>query len=392
VPVRLAARVTEVGTVELWCQSRTDDRRWRLQIQLRQAGETPGARPSIAGAMVDQVIIEQSELDTAVAAIRTAFGSGATEENGPARLIKRLEELLDAPREQWPVPALRALWDPLREHAEQRLRSPRHESRWLNLAGYCLRPGVGFPLDEHRIKALWPVFHQGVKHTKDVQCWTEWWVLWRRVAAGLARPHHDEVYRRLSPFLLPDKGGGAAKKAGRPRPEAHELAEMARCAASLERLVPSQKEALGQTLIKELARAGGKASSTSGHALWCLGRLGARVLLYGPANAAIARPVAERWIEVLLGRTPGTGRESADTVFALAQLARVAGDRSRDIEETLRKAVLEKLEELGADESTLRFVREYHEMETEQQSQALGDALPVGLRLLDTAAEPPPAT
>ena len=34
-PVSLAARVTEVGTIELWCQSRTDDRRWRLQIQLR---------------------------------------------------------------------------------------------------------------------------------------------------------------------------------------------------------------------------------------------------------------------------------------------------------------------------------------------------------------------
>ena len=54
VPVRLAARVTEVGTVELWCQSRTDDRRWRLQIQLRGpagqptpqgTGHGPGDRP-----------------------------------------------------------------------------------------------------------------------------------------------------------------------------------------------------------------------------------------------------------------------------------------------------------------------------------------------------------
>ena len=45
VPVRLAARVTEVGTIELWCQSRTDDRRWRLQIQLRGPAGTP-APPS----------------------------------------------------------------------------------------------------------------------------------------------------------------------------------------------------------------------------------------------------------------------------------------------------------------------------------------------------------
>ncbi|HMB06894.1 MAG TPA: hypothetical protein VKP69_24560 [Isosphaeraceae bacterium] len=42
---------------------------------------------------------------------------------------------------------------------------------------------------------------------------------------------------------------------------------------------------------------------------------------------------------------------------------------------------------LGADEAILRPVREYHELEAEQQGQALGDALPVGLRL---AGEPTP--
>ncbi len=51
VPVRLAARVTEVGTVELWCQSRADDRRWRLQIQLRGPSGTPSpAGPVVASA------------------------------------------------------------------------------------------------------------------------------------------------------------------------------------------------------------------------------------------------------------------------------------------------------------------------------------------------------
>src|SRR5262249_12563319 len=46
VPVLLAARVTEVGTIELWCQSRTDDRRWRLQIQLRgPSGTLPPQGP-----------------------------------------------------------------------------------------------------------------------------------------------------------------------------------------------------------------------------------------------------------------------------------------------------------------------------------------------------------
>ena len=123
-PVSLAARVTEVGTIELWCQSRTDDRRWRLQIQLRGPAGHLIPRGSVTGDESDHVVIEQSELDAAIAAIRAAFDDrparahhaappAATEDTGPARLVKRLEEVLDVPRDEWPPSALRALWDPL---------------------------------------------------------------------------------------------------------------------------------------------------------------------------------------------------------------------------------------------------------------------------------------
>lgn len=379
VPVRLAARVTEVGTIELWCQSRTDDRRWRLQIQLRGPSGSPPPRIPLGmgDAEKEHVVIEQSELDAAIEAVRVAFGPVAPpEDQGPARLIKRLEEALDAPRDQWPPSALRALWEPLRDLAEQRNKSPRHESRWFNLAGFCLRPGLGFPLDEARVKALWPAFHQGVRHTKDLQCWAEWWVLWRRVSAGLNKAHHDEIYRRLAPFVLPPKGGGAAKKQARPKPEPHELAEMWRCAASLERLGADVKSSLGEALIKDLGR-----PNAAPHALWCVGRLGARVPLFGPANTVVPRETAERWLGALVDRPFAPGREAADAIFALAQLARVSGDRARDVDETLRSRVLSRLETLGADEAMLRPVREYHEIETAQQDQALGDALPIGLRL-----------
>src|SRR5262249_19343040 len=152
---------------------------------------------AVAGA-----IVEQSVVDQAIGAIENAFGPGTPPgDSTPPRLVKRLEEILDLPRDEWPPSALRAFWEPLRAQVESRLRNPRFESRWYNLTGFCLRPGVGYPLDEVRIKSLWPVFHSGVKHVKDPQCWAEWWVLWRRVAAGLNRAHHDEIYRRLMPFL-----------------------------------------------------------------------------------------------------------------------------------------------------------------------------------------------
>jgi molecular chaperone DnaK (HSP70) len=380
VPVGLTARVTEVGTVELWCRSRTDDRRWRLQIQLRGPSGTTAPAARVTGGETDQVVIEQSEIDAGCAAIRSAFATAnPNDPAGVARLVKGLEESLDAPRDRWPPSALRALWEPLRETAESRFQSPQHESRWLNLAGYCLRPGIGFPLDENRIKALWPTFHAGVKHQKDVQCWVEWWVLWRRVAAGLNRAHHDEIHRRLVPFLLPPRGGTGAKKPPRPKPVGHELAEMWRCAASLERLPAALKESLGAALTAGLDRPGRPAP-----ALWCLGRLGARVPLYGPANTVVPPAAASEWTQQVLRLEDLGERERADAIFALAQLARVSGDRARDLDDELRARVIARLEALGADVAAIRPVREYHELEAAQQGQVLGDALPVGLRLLSS--------
>ena len=376
VRVRLGAKVTEVGTIELWCHSKTDDRRWRLQIQLRSAGQTPRAGPPIAADGLDHVVIEQSELDPALEAIRTAFsGPSIPEEHGPSRLVKRLEELLDGPRDRWPPSALRAMWEPLKAAAERRFLSPRHESRWLNLAGYCLRPGVGYPMDEARIKSLWPAFHAGVKHVKDVQCWADWWVLWRRVSAGLNRAHHEEIHRRIAPWIVPAKGGG--KKPARSKPEGHEIAEMWRCVASLERLAPSLKEPVGDALASEFRKPGLPAYAT-----WSLGRLGARVPLYGPANGVVHPATAGRWVQAVLDREYAAGRETIDAVFALGQMGRVSGDRARDLDETLRLRVIDRLLALGADEAQVGPVREYRELAVAQQGVALGDSLPVGLRLV----------
>jgi hypothetical protein len=157
---------------------------------------------------------------------------------------------------------------------------------------------------------------------------------------------------------------------------------MWRCAAALERLLERRREPLGDALVKELGR-----PSLSGHALWCLGRIGARVPLYGPANTVVHRDKAERWVRALLGRDYAPGRETADAVFALSALARVSGDRARDLDTSLREEVLSRLAFLGADEAALRPVREFHELEADQQGEALGDALPVGLRLV-TEADP----
>ncbi|OXH83962.1 hypothetical protein CA830_33100, partial [Burkholderia multivorans] len=105
--------------------------------------------------------------------------------------------------------------------ARRRRRSADHERAWLNLAGYCVRPGFGHPLDAWRIEQLWPLFDDGIQYVNDAQVWSEWWTLWRRAAGGLdddaqmqvrdaiafLEPSPDDKRRKL-PFD-PDKVGPA---------------------------------------------------------------------------------------------------------------------------------------------------------------------------------------
>ena len=39
VPIRLHAHVTEVGTLELWCRSTRDPRRWKLEFNVREPAD-----------------------------------------------------------------------------------------------------------------------------------------------------------------------------------------------------------------------------------------------------------------------------------------------------------------------------------------------------------------
>ena len=42
VPVHLHSKVTEVGTLELWCLSRDGKRRWKLEFNVRERTDEEG--------------------------------------------------------------------------------------------------------------------------------------------------------------------------------------------------------------------------------------------------------------------------------------------------------------------------------------------------------------
>ena len=122
----------------------------------------------------------------------------------------KLEQALALGRNSWPVSAIRKLADRMLELADGRKRSAAHELRWLNLCGFCLRPGFGFPGDDFRIEQARRVYATGLQFANQVQNEIEWWIFWGRVAGGLNKNQQTDIFQRLSPVLLPRGVGETA--------------------------------------------------------------------------------------------------------------------------------------------------------------------------------------
>src|ERR1700681_3663391 len=314
VPVKLGAKLTEVGTLEIWADSKESEHRWRLQFELRKAvKEQVAARPG--------AVISDEALAAAEVLLPAAFAGDPSE---AAQLPARLEQALGLGRNSWPLSAIRKLADHMLELTESRKRSAAHELRSLNLCGFCLRPGFGFPGDDFRIEQARRVYVSGLSFANQVQNEIEWWIFWGRVAGGLNKNQQTDVFQRLSPTLLPR----ASKKTQRVNPSL--LREMWRAAASLEFLPIQTKTQLGDELVARIAK--GDFVDTG---LWCLARLGARKLFYGPINHVPTSSTVSRWVDALL-KVP----EAPDTIAAIA---RVTGDSARDLPphilETVRRAL-----------------------------------------------------
>ncbi len=343
IPVKLGARLTEVGTLEIWAESKISEQRWRLQFELRKQAKTQQQRP--AAVVTDEALAKAEEL------IAAAFVRDALD---PAELPSRLEQAMALGRNSWPLSAIRKLAGRLLEHGEGRKRSPQHEARWLNLTGFCLRPGFGFPGDDLRVEQARRVYASGLTFGNQVQCEIEWWIFWGRVAGGLNRNQQTDMYQRLAHYLLPR----GQKRPVRVNPSLHR--EMWRCASSLELLPIGTKTELGEALVKRVRS--GEANDTD---LWCLSRLGARKLFYGPINLVVPAAPASRWIEALM-KAPKSGE-------AVATIAARTGDAARDLPEAAR-ALARKA--VGGDEALTAVL----DGETDRDRASLfGEELPSGL-------------
>ena len=364
--VRLRVSFTEVGTLELWCESRDTQHRWRLQFELRgeepQAEQLDSAKPQPVPRPSSAVTPSDATIESSVELIQRVFEGPADDESGS--LASQMEAALGAKRDSWPIPAIRRFCDVLIEVAPGRKKSPRHEVRWLNLYGWCLRPGFGAPGDDARMNHLRRIAFNKLVFADDLQCQVEMLALLRRIAGGINASEQQVLYRAY-----------AGRKEKR-RVNRQLEYEQWRLVVSLEHLLGSARAALGNELV-------GKIKDEPENAIWLgsLGRLGARIPLYGPLHSVAPAETAGEWLKALLDLSTFT----AATSSAILLIARRTDDRSRDIDDAVRELVISRLTALGIGEETIQLLSKYVPPERADAVRSFGESLPPGLQLLSSS-------
>jgi len=364
--VQLAVTQTEIGTLKIQCVSVDDNRqRWDVEFQIRKKGlssnRTEAALPV--------------QYAPAVAKISEVFGTKSKQIDPKAvkNLRADLEKILGAERSQWETSLLRAMFAALLEGAKYRRRSENHERVWLSLAGFCCRPGFGYPLDDWRVEQLWKNYSQGIQFVTETQNWTEWWTMWRRIAGGLNAQAQQQIFVDIAKYINP----AAARQPGVAKQiKSRGYDDIVRLAAVLERLPVDNKLQLGEWLLKRLEKAG-----EPGQSWWAVGRIGARVPFHGSSHNVIPADIACQWLTQMLAedwkKTPPAG-------FAATLIARMSGDRVRDIDESMRRQILEKLKSSKSPASWIDLVENVKELDEKEEKQIFGEALPPGLKLINT--------
>lgn len=379
VPIILKAKLTEIGTLDLWCSEVGGKRSWKLLFDVRSATQTDKAAHDASGE--SQGLFDDELLESAKRVIREVFGASSpgakpnSSQEQVASVVKRLEVVLGMSRWEWPTSLLRQLWESLIECESGRGQSAQHEARWLNLVGFSLRPGYGFAVDDWRCNETWKRL-QGKLAFETTANRAEWYILWRRVAGGLSVGQQQALAAPLVSQVKQVVRNPTTKGRGVDfGNNTHESSELLRLLGASELLGNSLKQEIGDLLFELIERP--RLSALVPAALWAIGRIGARKPVYGPLNHVVSADLASRWLSKLMVVKSGDPMIE----FGLMQLARKTGDRYRDVDEGVRGKVLKALDQHSSPAHFKDLVANVTTLASEDQSLVFGESLPKGLRI-----------
>jgi hypothetical protein len=355
--VFLRTEVSELGRMHVSCVSVDDvfrDASWELSFNLRSVNAQTESSDIEAALWL-------SDAEKIVSGVYGKKNQGAQSAK-PREIFDALEKLIGRPKSDWDTQELRSVWPFLAKGITRRGRSLDHETTWLSLAGFVLRPGFGAELDDWRITTAWKAFDLGLSHPKEARAQVQWWIFWRRIAGGLDEKQQEKVYGKARKAL--EKKGA-------------DLAEVYRLIGALEKIPQAEKVSFAKQCMKLIL---GRRKVGIEPCIWALGRVLNRSPLNASTHTVLPPEKISPWIEQLLDISWTEG-DFTHVPSAMQLACRMTGDRSLDLAEELRMRVVGKMRESGVSEAQTIMLLQRVDLEDKDKVQLFGEDLPLGLRL-----------
>ena len=363
IPVTLEVAYTALGILELWLLSKQSDHKWKLEFQLKSASGQDNSIAALQQGRKD-AIVNAAELQNAAKWIKEVFSAQSLP---PKQLVEQLEKSLALPKNEWSLSILRGLYDEIVLYAAQRQRSSEHEQRWWNLAGFLLRPGFGYPFDDHRVKEIWKLILADQKNVKSQEVQIQNWICYRRIAGGLNKGQQNQIAVEIIQSIMPKKN---AKIEIKGKAEIYPYSEKIRTLGAMEWLDVSLKMRVGEALIERI-----EAGQAIDAEFWALARTGARHLLYGSPAAVVPKETIVKWIERLIPI------QDERVPFVISQLGRKTDQRELNIPQDVVQRVIAHYAGNPAQDRLREFLTSEINMTSLERDQIFGEHLPLGLSI-----------
>ncbi|MEM6978721.1 MAG: Hsp70 family protein [Planctomycetota bacterium] len=382
IDVIIESQLSEIGTVGLYLVQvhLSDDgstsepkspKRWKLDFDIRSTLQTDQVAHVGGGEVAG--VTDEDTVDQCRKLISGTFVQQPSSTK-PAKLMDRLQETLEQSKWSWSPLLLRQMWSILNEYSEGRRRSPSHESRWLNLTSFTLRPGYGIAVDDWRSAQTWRSVFGKLAHD-DPQVRTESLILWRRIAGGLTDGQQAQLASLLMKSISKPKGSSMIAA----------YVESWRLVGSLERLpLATQREflSLAQRHVHTSVRSGDHARSALHAPVWAMGRLASRVPVYGPLHLVMDIDRSTKAAQTLMQVDAADDERLRSAVgLSLVQIGRRCDDRFRDLSNQDRNDIMQWLRHHEARPHWMTMVEHGGQFDDEEQASVVGDSLPLGITL-----------
>ena len=381
VPVVLESELSEIGTLamnlvvsqpsesEPATKSQGPKTSWKLEFDVRMSNSDTA---SSSGPQTGWIETAQStQVQAAIEAMENVFGDSPS--ILPKLGVAHLTERLGIARRDWSPTLLREMWRFLMDHQAYRKISAEHESRWLNMVGWCLRPGFGLAADDWRVNSTWRSVHNKLLHRTTTNA-SETIVLWRRIAGGFTPGQQRALFQDCWARVRPVLAGGTQSS------NTHMAIELMRLIGSLEWLSSDEKSTVAEQVLQSFGKK--KLEAVHGPLLWTLGRLGSRSPVYATLQQVVSASRVQSWAEKLLKLDQAWIAKNAGMVsLCLMQMTRRTDDRYRDVPSSLRERVAERLTHLNSPELHIDLILRGGGLDQASEDSIVGESLPLGFRL-----------